>query len=144
VVLRRASTKGSEPFADVIRALLWADVRVNLYQLKSDRGNGVPTGPEVLANRIPFLATSARLRLRFSLSETRLPSHPMFGSMHTWSGIRHQVDLGEPTTPLGVGQALVTIRHAILLPEESNLFKGHWSNQWLNQVSKCPGECLTM
>ena len=37
-----------------IRFLLLADVAANLFEFKPDRGNGVPSSPQVLAGEVPF------------------------------------------------------------------------------------------
>jgi hypothetical protein len=45
--------------AVTIRGLLFADVFAHLLQLKAHCGQGVSTGPEVLAREIPLVATQA-------------------------------------------------------------------------------------
>ena len=42
-----------------IRLLLLADVAANFFQLKPDRGNGVPSSPQVLTGKVPFLTTES-------------------------------------------------------------------------------------
>ena len=56
IALKRAYVNRSELSAVPIRAFLLADVFTDLLQFKSDCGNSIPTGPEVLAREIPFLA----------------------------------------------------------------------------------------
>ena len=56
VALKRAFVNGSKLPACAIRILLFADVLADLLQFKPDRGDGIPTGPEMLARKIPLLA----------------------------------------------------------------------------------------
>src|SRR5437899_1612491 len=56
VALKRAFVNASELSAGSIRVLLFADVLADLLQFKPDRGDGIATGPEMLAREIPLLA----------------------------------------------------------------------------------------
>ena len=57
VALKRACINSSELPACSIRGFLLADVLANLFQFKADRRDGVAAGPEMLARKIPLLAT---------------------------------------------------------------------------------------
>src|SRR6516164_9210259 len=70
-------SKGS---ACSIRGFLFADVLADLLQLKSDRGHGVSTGPEMLAREIPlFAAQSGHRNSALPLEESDHRSHRMLG-----------------------------------------------------------------
>jgi hypothetical protein len=56
VALKRAFVNGSKLPACSIRILLFADVLADLFQFKPNRGDGIATGPEMLARKIPLLA----------------------------------------------------------------------------------------
>ena len=56
VALKRAFANGSELPTCSIRVVLLADVLADLLQFKADRGDGVATGPEMLARKIPLFA----------------------------------------------------------------------------------------
>ena len=57
VALKRASVNGSELSVLSIRGFLLADVLADLLQFKADCGHCVAAGPEMLARKIPLLAT---------------------------------------------------------------------------------------
>jgi hypothetical protein len=38
---------------------LLADVAANFFEFKPDRANGVPSSPQVLTGKVPFLATES-------------------------------------------------------------------------------------
>ena len=59
VALKRALVNCLELSACSIRILLLADVLADLLQFKTDGGNGVAPGPEMLAREIPLLAAQA-------------------------------------------------------------------------------------
>jgi len=51
--------------------------QAGLFQLKSDRGNGVPAGPEVCARKVPFLAAQSGDRDgALALRKPRSPTPP--------------------------------------------------------------------
>src|SRR5262252_816703 len=82
-----------EAAAVPIRRFLLADVLADLLQLEAHGGQGVSTGPEMLARKIPLFATQAGHRygaLPFQKSITEATGY--FGGiaihMCTWSGIR--------------------------------------------------------
>ena len=102
-----------EASAVTIRCLLLADVFADLLQLEAQGGHGVPTAQK--CSPVKFRSLPHKLAIAMALFPFRNPITEATGyfggiAMHmcTWSGSR-----------------------CPSMPERSNLFESHWSNQWL-------------